>query len=332
MSIDQLPHIAIIIPTLNEERFIEACLTSLYQQSYPIDLMDVMVVDGGSQDQTITIVNQWATAHPNLRLLINPKKIQSAAFNVGCNASTAPYIIRLDAHALYHSNYILLCVQHLVETPMLGNIGGICIIKPKDDSLIASANAILNKSRFGIGGAAFRVANTAMEVDSVPFGAFPRKVINEIGGMREDLVRAEDNEYNSRIRKAGYKVFLDPAIQSTYFSRSTIKESVKQMYSNGLSIGILCHLDRQAVGLRHLVPLTFVTSLILCAGIGLFVPLAGYFGLLILSLYVLCAIVASAILSKQYGKRYFFVLPILFFCVHIAYGWGTIVGLIKSKY
>lgn len=330
--LNQLPHIAVIIPTLNEERFIEACLSSLYQQSYPTDLMDIMVVDGGSIDQTVTIVNQWATTHSNLRLLTNPKKIQSVAFNVGCNASTAPYIIRLDAHALYHSDYIMLCIEHLVANPTFGNVGGIWTIKPKDDSLIASANAILNKSRFGIGGAAFRVGSTAMEVDSVPFGAFPRKVIDEIGGMREDLVRGEDNEYNSRIRKAGYKVFLDPAIQSTYFSRPTIKESVKQMYANGLSIGILCHLDRQSVGLRHLVPFAFVTSLILCALLGLVVPYIGYLGLLILGLYAICALAASAVLSKKHGWRYMCILPILFFCVHIAYGWGTLIGLIKAKY
>ena len=82
---------------------------------------------------------------------------------------------------------------------------------------------------FGIGGAAFRVGNEAKEVDSVPFGTFPREVLEKVGGMREDLARGEDNEINSRIRKNGYKVFIDPKIQSTYFSRATIKANMKQM-------------------------------------------------------------------------------------------------------
>lgn len=331
MSIS-LPNIAVIIPTLNEERFIDICLQSVFEQTYPTELMDIMIVDGGSSDKTVAIVQQWASTHPNLRLLSNPKRIQSIAFNIGCQSSTAPYVIRLDAHARYHSEYMRLCIQHLLNNPKIGNVGGVWDIMPQNDSLIASANAILNKSRFGIGGAAYRVQRKPMEVDTVPFGAFPRYVIEEIGGMREDLVRAEDNEYNSRIRKAGYIVFLDPAIQSTYFARPTIRESMKQMYANGLSIGILYHIDKTAIGVRHFIPFCFVFSLIFCLLLGCFVHIIGFAGVLVLCLYGICSVIASTILSYRYGRRFLFILPIIFFCVHIAYGWGTLVGLVQTKY
>lgn len=78
---------------------------------------------------------------------------------------------------------------------------------PFNDTLWANTNAILNYSRFGIGGSAFRVGVKPDFVDSVPFGAFPRTVFEKVGGMREDLPRAEDNEYNSRIRKLDIKYF-----------------------------------------------------------------------------------------------------------------------------
>lgn len=141
-----------------------------------------------------------------------------------------------------------------------GNVGGKCNILPFNNSVWAKTNAILNHSRFGIGGAAFRVSKEAHNTDSVPFGAFPRKIIEKIGGMREDLPRGEDNEYNSRIRKAGYKIFFDPNIISSYFARPTLGASCKQMYANGNSIGYLCYIDREAIGIRHLVPLLFVVS------------------------------------------------------------------------
>ena len=192
------------------------------------------------------------------------KKIQSVAFNIGFKKSTAPYIIRLDAHAEYDSKYISLCIENLKQDEKRGNVGGRCNILPFNQSLWAQTNAILNHSRFGIGGAAFRVSKEAHNTDSVPFGAFPRKIIEKIGGMREDLPRGEDNEYNSRIRKAGYKIFFDPNIISSYFARPTLGASCKQMYANGNSIGYLYYIDREAIGIRHLVPLLFVVSGLFC--------------------------------------------------------------------
>lgn len=252
--------VAIVIPTLNEERFISRCLNSIIKQTYEFEKMDVMIIDGGSNDKTKDIVAEYQKSHQNIRFIENKKKIQSVAFNIGIKKSTAPYIIRLDAHAEYDSEYIYLCIKNLKDDKKRGNVGGRCNILPFNQSIWAQTNAILNHSRFGIGGAAFRVSNEAHNTDSVPFGAFPRKIIEKIGGMREDLPRGEDNEYNSRIRKAGYKIFFDPNIISSYFARPTLGASCKQMYANGNSIGYLCYIDREAIGIRHLVPLLFVVS------------------------------------------------------------------------
>ena len=231
--------VAIIIPTLNEERFISRCLNSIIKQTYEFEKMDVMIIDGGSKDNTKDIVAEYQKSHQNIRFIENKKKIQSVAFNIGIKNSTAPYIIRLDAHAEYDSEYIYLCIKNLKDDKKRGNVGGRCNILPFNQSVWAQTNAILNHSRFGIGGAAFRVSKEAHNTDSVPFGAFPRKIIEKIGGMREDLPRGEDNEYNSRIRKAGYKIFFDPNIISSYFARPTLGASCKQMYANGNSIGYL---------------------------------------------------------------------------------------------
>ena len=167
--------IAVIIPTLNEERFIGKCLDCVINQTISIEDMDVMVVDGGSVDKTPEIIEEYHQRCASIRFITNPGKIQSIAFNIGVKQSTAPYIIRLDAHALYNNNYIERCIQGLKSNTKRGNVGGRCIILPYNDSLWAKANAILNYSRFGIGGSAFRVGKDPKNVDSVPFGAFPRQ-------------------------------------------------------------------------------------------------------------------------------------------------------------
>lgn len=321
--------VAIVIPTLNEERFISRCLNSIIKQTYEFEKMDVMIIDGGSNDKTKDIVAEYQKSHQNIRFIENKKKIQSVAFNIGFKKSTAPYIIRLDAHAEYDSKYISLCIENLKQDEKRGNVGGRCNILPFNQSLWAQTNAILNHSRFGIGGAAFRVSNEAHNTDSVPFGAFPRKIIEKIGGMREDLPRGEDNEYNSRIRKAGYKIFFDPNIISSYFARPTLGASCKQMYANGNSIGYLYYIDREAIGIRHLVPLLFVISGLFSIIISVLWSPFCYVFCGGLALYLIADAIASIMGAKDNVKC---TLPlfILFFCVHVSYGMGTIAGLIKG--
>ena len=321
--------VAIVIPTLNEDRFISRCLDSIIKQTYEFEKMDVMIIDGGSNDKTKDIVAKYQKSHQNIRFIENKKKIQSVAFNIGLKKSTAPYIIRLDAHAEYDSKYISLCIENLKQDEKRGNVGGRCNILPFNQSLWAQTNAILNHSRFGIGGAAFRVSNEAHNTDSVPFGAFPRKIIEKIGGMREDLPRGEDNEYNSRIRKAGYKIFFDPNIISSYFARPTLGASCKQMYANGNSIGYLYYIDREAIGIRHLVPLLFVVSGLFSIIISVLWSPFCYVFCGGLALYIIADAIASIMGAKDNVKC---TLPlfILFFCVHVSYGMGTIAGLIKG--
>lgn len=323
-----MPDIAVIIPTLNEERFIAACLDSVLQQNYPIDKMDILVLDGGSADDTTAIVEQYHQQYENIRLLHNERQIQAIAFNIGVANSTAPYIIRLDAHATYNKEYIALCIEALQDDTKRGNVGGGLIIQAQNDSLWAVCNQILNYSKFGIGGATFRVGNQAENVDTVPFGAFPRTLIEKIGGMREDLPRGEDNEYNSRIRKAGYDIYYNPAIKIYYYARPTLRASCKQMFANGESIGHLLYIDRDAIGIRHLIPLFFVLGLLIGPLLSLLWDSFIYIWLACILLYLLCDIIASIKGTYQKGIKYTLPLCLLFLCVHISYGIGTIKGIL----
>lgn len=323
--------VAVIIPTLNEEKFIARCLDSVIEQSYPFRDMDVMVVDGGSNDRTREIVEEYGRKYINIRFIHNPGRIQSIAFNIGVENSDAPYIVRLDAHALYKPYYIEGCIKGLEGDSKRGNVGGQWDIQPQNDSLWAITNAILNYSKFGIGGASYRIGAKAGDVDTVPFGSFPRTMIEKIGGMRDDLPRGEDNEFNSRIKKAGYSIYFDPAIECIYYARPTLKASCRQMYANGESIGHLFYVDRDSIGLRHMIPLIFVVGIIGGTILSLvFFPFV-YLLLAGLCLYFLCDFVASLLAAKEHGWKFLLPLFVMFFCVHFSYGWGTIVGFFTGR-
>lgn len=324
------PEVTVIIPTLNEEKFIEKCLDSVIKQTYPFQYMELFVIDGGSSDRTCEIVYALSQKHPNIYLLRNVHKIQSVAFNIGVKKSSAPYIIRLDAHAIYDSRYVELSINALKENKNIGNVGGRWDIIPQEHKIIAEANAVLNKVSFGIGGAAFRVGRTAGYVDTVPFGAFPREVLEEVGGMNERLDRGEDNEYNCRIRKAGYLIYFNPQIKSFYFARKSLCSSMKQMYSNGYSIGRLLFIDYHSVSLRHLVPFFFVISLLIASMFSFF-SVEGRIVLgAIMACYILTDLLASVIASVKFGLKNLLVLPFFFFVIHVAYGLGTIIAILKK--
>ena len=322
--------VAVIIPTYNEERYIADSLQSVFDQDYDSSGLYILVVDGGSRDATCRIVREIAARHPNVRLLSNPRKIQSAAFNIGVRSSDAPFIVRLDAHAVYAPDYISRCIKHLIEHPSCGNVGGRWISAPQRPTLIAGANALLNRMRFAIGGAGFRVGGRAKACDTVPFGAFRRETVEQVGDMNESLPRGEDNEYNARIRAAGYTVYFDPQIVSTYYARPTVSSSLRQMYANGVSIGILWMKYRAAVSVRHLIPMLFVSSLVLGAILAPLFPFFRYLLLAEIGIYLLFDLFSCAVASHESGWRNLFVLPWLILLVHLSYGVGTWAGIVKS--
>lgn len=322
--------VAVIIPTLNEERHIAYCLDSVMEQTFPFNQMDVIVVDGGSGDATVSIVTDYSNKYSNIRVLDNPKKIQAAAFNIGVKHSDAPIIIRLDAHAEYDSQYIQKCVDNIKDG--YGNVGGSWVISIRTNTIWAAANKILNSMKFGIGGASYRVSDKKEFVDSVPFGCFLRSVVEEVGGMNEDLPRGEDNEYNYRIRNAGYKILFDPSIKAKYFARETYSASVKQMYANGFSIGILLYACPRSIQLRHFIPFLFVLSLFGLTIMSMVCPLAVCFLVAELSVYLIANIASCVMAKKKHPLCVYLALPILIFSVHISYGIGTFLGILKRKY
>ena len=171
-----VPHqkVSVIIPCLNEEYFIGKCLDSLIDTDYLINLIEIIVVDGHSEDRTIQIVKQYQKKYPFIKLLDNPKKFTPAALNKGIQAAQGDIIIRIDAHAVYPKEYIPQCIANL-EKYNADNVGGIVKTFPVKNTLIAQSIAIALAHPFGVGPRGFRTARnneTPRAVDTVPFGCF----------------------------------------------------------------------------------------------------------------------------------------------------------------
>lgn len=317
--------VSVVMPVYNEEKYIGACIDSLLLQDYPTENMEWIFVDGCSTDKTVELLRSYQEKYPTLiRIYNNPDKIVPYAMNIGIAASKGKYIVRLDAHADYATDYISKCIYYLENTDA-ENVGGVAETKAK--GFMGNAIAKMLSSKFGVGNSQFRTNGESGYVDTVPFGAFKRDVFYKYGGYDERLVRNQDNEMNFRIRKNGGKIYMSSDIHLSYYCRDSVKGISAMARKNGMWNVITMKLCPGSMGVRHFIPLLFVASIIGLGVLGLLHPV---FWMLLGAeavLYLLLDILFSV--KQSTGFKEFLTLLILFPIFHIEYGFGSMVGLAK---
>ena len=207
---NEIPFISIIIPCRNEEKFIRECMDSIINNDFPNNRLEIMVVDGQSEDSTREIVRRYSDKYSFVKILDNQKKIVPAALNMGIKNSKGDVILRMDSHNVYEKDYITKCVKYLMEYD-IENVGGVCVTLPGADTVIARCIALALSQPFGVGNSQFRIGlKEPKYVDTVPFGCFKKEVFEKNGFFDEDLIRNQDDEFNLRLIKNGGKVLLAP--------------------------------------------------------------------------------------------------------------------------
>lgn len=319
------PNVSIIIPVYNEERYIRRCIESLIVQNYAIEDSEWIFIDGVSEDRTKEIIESYEDNYP-ITVLINKRRITPASLNMGIQASRGNYIIRMDAHAAYPSDYVSKCIEILEQTGA-DNVGG--IIETAGNGFLGGAIAKVLSSRFGVGDSSFRTGGTNGYVDTVPFGAFRRDVFDTIGNFNEDLLRSEDNDINARIIASGGKVYLSQDIHSTYYCRDSVKGVLKQGIQNGNALFQTLKVNPKAMKIRHYIPFLFLLSLICFPIIAIWaVPIRYLFA-------AECACYSALDIWFSFVKpkaKYGFITLWLFPLFHISYGFGSALDLLGINF
>ncbi|MBR3404922.1 MAG: glycosyltransferase family 2 protein [Firmicutes bacterium] len=316
----------------NEHRYLPDLLQDLLEQTYPKELIEVILVDGESTDDTWEIMTKFQEEHGQsykaVKLLKNPKRIQPAGWNVVIKNYTSDVLLRIDAHARLPQDFVeknVACINSGEDV-----CGGPRENIIDDDTAWKRMLLSAEQSMFGSGIAAYR--NETKErtyVKSVFHAAYKREVIEKVGLFNEDLIRTEDNEFHYRIREAGYRICYDPSIKSYYQTRNSLKGMIRQKYLNGLWIGRTLFICPGCISLFHLVPAAFVLAILGCLLLGI---LFSWIPMLILGvaygLFLLLSTIMSLIQKRQMIDL---LLPFVIFAIHLAYGTGTIVGLIAKR-
>lgn len=322
--------LSIGIIAYNEEFFLPNLLADIRSQKYPHELIEVLLIDSGSTDETKRIMESFKNDNDfySVKVLDNPKKIQAAGWNVAISNFSGDVLSRIDAHTHIPSDFSEKVMKHIKDGETV--VGGVrpCVIE--NDTPWANVLLQVENSLFGSSVNSSRRSQEKKYVKTMFHASYRRKVLENVGFFNEKLLRTEDNEYHYRVREAGYKLFYDPSIISYQFARSNFKKMVKQKYSNGYWIGYTLKICPGCISIYHLIPFLFVISIILTS----LLAIIGYWKLSAL-MWILYAVFAFINTSISIISKGFYIqsilMPVLFLILHLSYGMGTLFGLMKQK-
>ena len=323
--------VSIIVPCYNEEKTIVELLEAIMQQTYPREFIEVIIADGLSTDHTREVIREFSDQHRFLivRLIDNPTRTIPAGLNLAIQTAKGEIIVRLDAHSKPYPDYVQRCVASLNESKG-DNVGGLWEILPRNDTWQAYAIALAAAHPLAVGDARYRYSDQAGFVETVPFGAFYKTLIDKIGAYDESLLTNEDYEFNTRIHQAGGKIWFDPKIRSIYYARANLVELARQYWRYGYWKARMLRRYPKTIRWRQALPPLFVLSLAVLFFASIWLPIAGWLIVLELGSYVTILFLVglqSAWKHKRHGLL--IGVPLAIACMHFSWGSAFLWSFLK---
>jgi cellulose synthase/poly-beta-1,6-N-acetylglucosamine synthase-like glycosyltransferase len=326
MAGDKYPFVSIVMPVRNERHYIQQSLEAVLAQDYPRQCMEILIVDGMSEDGTREYVYEQQGCVPNLRLLDNPGKIVPVGLNIAIAKAKGEIVVRVDGHCVIAPDYVRRCVEYLEREPVVG-VGG--PMETIGETPTARTIALAMSSPFGVGNSAFRVrVNVHRYVDTIPFPAYRMSTLQAAGPFDETLIRNQDDEYNYRLRAMGGKLLFAPDVRSKYYSRSSLRALWKQYFQYGFFKVRVLQKHPAQFSLRQFVPPAFVGALLVGLVSSVFTVPMRYFLLGLILTYGVVNLGVSLRIAMHHGWEHLLRLPLTFAILHIAYGLGFWTGLL----
>lgn len=323
--------VSFVIVALNAAETLPILLLDLKKQDYDHSKIEVLLVDGGSNDKTKEIMEEFCIngGFNSIRVLDNPGRTLACGWNVALDNLRGDVVLRVDAHASIPANFVsesVSCIQS-GESICGGKVRSISYSESGWNKVLLFAE----NSAFGGGIAPFRRSEEEKYVKTLAFATYKREVFERVGRYDERLVRTEDNEMHYRMRKCGYKFRMDPKIESTRVTRSSFWGLIKQKYGNGFWIGLTMFVSPRCFSVYHFAPLIFFVAIVISLGL-MCVGFTGP-GYALGTVYCMFALVSTVSIAINEGFfLHLLALPFVYFVMHVSYGLGTFIGLLKGPF
>lgn len=329
MPASQLPplrSVSYIMPVLNEEKYLESAVTSIFEQKGLENTnIEVVLALGPSTDQTNTVAEALKSRFP-VKTVQNPTGKTPAGLNLAIAEAKYDVIVRVDAHSILSPEYTAQALE-VLNTTGAANVGG--LMKAEGTTSFQRAVAWAYRSRIGLGGGTFHIGGKAGPSDSVYLGVFRADILKELKGFNEKMIRGQDWELNLRIRQSGHTVWFDPRLEVTYFPRSSLSKLSKQFFDTGAWRAQLTKTHLGSANLRYFAP----PALVLAVTMGLLSFFLGFGGILglIPTLIYIALVLLSAISSKKLNLSSRLALLLVLPTMHLSWGSGFLSGLIFKR-
>lgn len=326
-----LVEVSVIVPCYNEENTIPLLLEAIRNQNFNIENLEVVIADSMSEDRTRDRILDFSDQHKELKVRIvdNLKRTIPGGVNAAVDHAKGEFIVRMDAHSVPNSDYIRQSIE-LLRSGKAQNVGGIWEIKPGASTCVAEAIARSASHPIGAGDASYRTQGISGYVDTVPFGAFRRDFFLELGKFNEDMLANEDYEFNTRVRKAGGKIWMDTRIRSQYFARKTLRELAKQYWRYGFWKYKMLKRFPDSVRWRQAIPPLFVLFLILFGMLSFVFPFALIIFSAVAGIYLLMMILAAVYESARTKNACYLLMVLALITMHFSWGGGFLYSIFKK--
>lgn len=255
--------VLIVIPALNEARHIDGVIRSLLPFARR-GAARIVVADGGSDDGTQAIVARIAAQEPEVTLLHNPGRLQSAAVNlaVHLHGDAADWLIRIDAHADYPDDY---CDVLLAEAESTGADSVVVAMRAVGRGFWQRVIARAQNARIGNGGAAHRSAPEGRFVNHGHHALMRVAAFRAVGGYDPGFAQNEDAELDYRLQAAGFRLWLTALTQMDYLPRSTPLALMRQYFRFGRGRAATMLKHRMAPAPRQMAVIALAPAVALAA-------------------------------------------------------------------
>ncbi|HET6499597.1 MAG TPA: bifunctional polysaccharide deacetylase/glycosyltransferase family 2 protein [Amycolatopsis sp.] len=213
----------VLVPAYNEEAGIGATVRSVLASNHPVE---VIVVDDGSTDRTVDVVERLRRRLPGLRLIRQPNAGKAAALNTGLAAARTEFVVMVDGDTILDRDAVGRLVAHFGDDGV-GAVSG--------NAKVGNRKGLLGRWQhieYVIGFNLDRRVYDAFQcMPTVPgaIGAFRRSAMREIGDVSVETL-AEDTDLTMALERSGWRVAYEERAVAWTEAPATMGQLWKQRY------------------------------------------------------------------------------------------------------
>ncbi len=325
--------VTIVMPVRNEGRFIGGVLSDLRAQKFPFEQVEVLIVDGASTDNTVAEATKFKDQFPNFQIIENPGRLASRARNLGAKAANGKYIAFIDGHCHLPSTTLIADIVELFER---SGADALCRPQPltlKPQTLFQRAVSLARASDLGHALDSTIYTQKERFVKAASSGAiYRREVFKKIGFFDESFDACEDVEFNTRLDKSGMKAFISPKLTVEYAARKNLSSLFVQLYRYGVGRWKLFRKHPSTLGSGTLITTAFTGFAVIYPLLWLWSSKIAIGATIIAGIYLLAVLLTSLSIVRKPAHRILVIyLPIIFFTIHFALGYGFLIGIIRHR-